>query len=370
MRLDIDGANHTYGSCRHGHRTLAWRRRTKTDCSHFLVCRVVPWPLTTREQAGLVAVTGSGGGATVNRRSLRRSAWLAVALAVTVAAEDVKPTGRVSLSVGPRDALEGGAAVWTVTAAAGPNSLPADGRVLEVGVVSADDRADASYDYERVDHVVRSRRSDFARARGAASRRGVFAGRYNPVDLALGRRWIARKSAAVRILEDGMVEESETFMLMMSITEGVGWASDAKEGVRVRIRDTDTWGLALAASPQTIVEGETSEVELTARIVRGDGVAPPPRTCVVPFPVRLRLVIGGNASRRDDYTLNGLPDVWRVPACAPEVSWMVRLATQGGDEPDADETVRFTPLAEGFQEYGRIATAFLTQSVVTIRQRH
>lgn len=87
------------------------------------------------------------------------------------------------------------------------------------------------------------------------------------------------------------------------------------------------------------------------------------------FPFRARLVIGGNASRGDDYTLSRLPDSWRVAACIPEVSWMVRLAAQGGDEDDAGETERFPPVVNGFLGGGRMAPAFLTPALVTIRER-
>ena len=157
-------------------------------------------------------------------------------------------------------------------------------------------------------------------------------------------------------------------MLTMSITEGVGWASDTSESVEVLIRDTDEWSLALVASPQAVDEGETSEVALTARILRGDGTAPRPRTCVVPFPLRVRLVVGGDASRGGDYALSGLPDSWRVPACAPEFSWTVRLAAHGADEDDSNETVRFTPVLDGLLGGDR-GPVFVTPALVTIRER-
>ena len=296
--------------------------------------------------------------------------WLVVAVAAAVAVEAVaaEPVGLVSLSVDSPSVVEGATATWTVTATTSAKRVSVDGRFLEVRVVSTSDWAEASYDYERVDEVVSFGRSDFARARKSAGRRGVFAGRRNPVDLAIGRRWVATKSGRFRILDDGMVEQPETFMLTMSITEGVGWASDTSESVEVLIRDTDEWSLALVASPQAVDEGETSEVALTARILRGDGTAPRPRTCVVPFPLRVRLVLGGDASRGGDYTLSGLPDSWRVPACAPEFSWTVRLAAQGADEDDSNETVRFTPVLDGLLGGDR-GPVFVTPALVTIRER-
>ena len=188
--------------------------------------------------------------------------WLAVAMAAATAAEDVavERAGRVSLSVDSPSVVEGGTAAWTVTASAEAKGISEDGQVLEVRVVSAGDWAQPSYDYGRVDQVVSFRRSDFARARRSAGRRGVFAGRHNPVDLATGRGWIATKSGTFRILGDGEVEQPETFLLTMSIAEGVGWASDAEEGIEVRIRDADAWGLALTASPRAVDEGETGEL--------------------------------------------------------------------------------------------------------------
>ena len=307
----------------------------------------------------------------LNRGSPRRSAWLAVAMAVAAAAEDVavERAGRVSLSVDSPSVVEGGTAAWTVTASAEARGVSEDGKVLEVRVVSAGGWAEPSYDYERVDQVVGFRRSDFARAGRSAGRRGVFAGRHNPVDLATGRGWIATKSGTFGIIRDGEVEQSETFLLTMSIAEGVGWVSDAEEGVEVRIRDADAWGLALTASPRAVDEGETGELALTARVLRGDGTVPPPRTCVVPFPFRVRLAVGGTALPGDDYAVSGLPDGWRVAACNPEVSWTVRLAAQGGDEDDADETVRFTPVVDGLPEGGRMAPAFVVPARVTIRER-
>ena len=219
-------------------------------------------------------------------------------------------------------------------------------------MVSAGDWAEASYDYRPVDQVVSFKRADFARDRAPAKRRSVFAGRLHPVGTASGRRWIARKSGTVTILDDVMVEERETFMLTLSITDSVGWVSNQEEGVEVAIRDTDAWGLELVAVPDEIAEGETGEVGLTARILGADRRPPPARTCVVPFPIWVRLATGGSASPGADYTLTDVPEDWRIPACAPESTWTVRLTAHRGDEDDADESARFTPMVDGFQHYG------------------
>ena len=84
-------------------------------------------------------------------------------------------------------------------------------------VVSAGDWAEASYDYRHLDQLVSFEHSDFARDRVPAKRRSVFAGRYRSVGTAFGRGWIARKSGIVTILDDIMVEETETFMVTLSI---------------------------------------------------------------------------------------------------------------------------------------------------------
>lgn len=154
-------------------------------------------------------------------------------------------------------------------------------------------------------------------------------------------------------------------MLALSITDGVDWVSTTQEGVEVAIRNTDTWGIELVASPNEIAEGESSEVELTARILRGDGHPPGPRTCVIPFPVRVRLATGGSAARGPDYTLAGVPNDWRIPACAPEVTWTVRLTAHEGD---ADESAHFTPLVDELQGYGP-SPAFATPAKMTTRRR-
>lgn len=299
------------------------------------------------------------------------SVWLAAAFAGPIGADDGggDATGWVRLSVDSPSVLEGGAAAWTVTATADRRDLAESGQILEVRVVSADDWAEASSDYRPIDQRVSLQRSDFARDRAPAKRRGVFAGRHRPVGVTLRRRWIARKSGTVTILDDVMVEETETFVLAPSITGGVGWAFDTEVPVEVAIDDTDTWDLELVASPKEIAEGTASEVVLTARILQGDGNAPGPRTCVVPFPVRVRLATSGSASRGADYTLTGLPDDWRIVACDPEVSWTVRQSVHGGDEDDADETVIVTPLVERHMEYDRTVPAFVTPALVTIRER-
>jgi len=243
-------------------------------------------------------LTGVGAKRMVSR-SAQRLGWLAVAMAAVVAAEDgvVDPAGRVSLSVGSPSVLEGGTVAWTVAATTKRRGPARRGRVFAVRVVSAGDWAEASYDYRPIDQVVRFEHSDFARDRVLAKRRSVFAGRYGPLGTPSGRSWIARKSGTVTILDDIMVEETETFMVTLSIMDGVAGFRRRNEGVEVSIRDTDAWGLELVAGPDEIADGETSEVELTARILRANGEPLAARTCVVPFPIRVRLATGGSALR-------------------------------------------------------------------------
>ena len=277
---------------------------------------------------------------------------MAVAMAVVaLAAADgsVDPKGRVALSVGQARVGEGATAAWTVTATTERGARPESGLAMPVRVVSVDGSAAAPLDYEALDRTVTFRRSDFGREqRTVRGRRSgpAIGGRLRRVGSGVHRRWIARKSGTVTIIDDLYVEDDETFTLTASIASGaMGWVVEP-ERVEVAIPDTDAWGLEMVADLAEIAEGETRELALTVRVVLGDGSVPPARTCVVLIPVRLRLATGGGASPGADYTLHGLPAEKRLPACAPTVSWTVRLAAHVDSEDDPGETVTFTPIVD------------------------
>lgn len=307
----------------------------------------------------------------MKRKKIPGSACLAVAVAVVaVGAADgpVDLKGRVALSVGQARVGEGAMAAWTVTATTERGARPESGLAMPVRVVSVDGSAAVPLDYEALDRTVTFRRSDFGREkRTVRGRRSgpAIGGRLRRVGPGVHSRWVARKSGTVTIIDGLDVEEDETFTLTASITSGaMGWVADP-ERVEVAIPDTDAWGLEMVADLAEIAEGETRELALTVRVVLGDGSVPPARTCVMTIPVRLRLATGGGASPGADYTLHGLRDETRIPPCAPEVSWTVRLAAHVDSEDDSGETVTFTPIVDSdvWTE-----PALLAPAAVTIRE--
>ena len=262
--------------------------------------------------------------------------------------------GRVLLSVDPAGVAEGGTATWTVTATTDENARPESGLEMRVRVVSEDGTATAPGDYAAVDTTEIFRPSDFAQEN---------------VD-GVGDRYVARKRGTVTVAQDIEVEGEERFALAMSIAGGgTGWVPGT-DPVEVAIGDDDGWGVAVAADPARIAEGETREVVLTARIVRGDGSAPPPDTCVAPFPVTVGLAVDAAvpdaATLGTDYTLDGETDGQEIAGCATDaVSWTVRLAALVDRMDDDGETVAFAPQIVGTPA---IAPAALTAAAVTVRE--
>ena len=311
----------------------------------------------------------------MKRKKIPGSACLAVAVAVVaVAAADgpVDLKGRVALSVGQARVGEGSMVAASTslsgTATTERGARPESGLAMPVRVVSVDGSAAVPLDYEALDRTVTFRRSDFGREkRTVRGRRSgpAIGGRLRRVGPGVHSRWVARKLGTVTIIDGLDVEEDETFTLTASITSGaMGWVADP-ERVEVAIPDTDACGLEMVADLAEIAEGETRELALTVRVVLGDGSVPPARTCVMTIPVRLRLATGGGASPGADYTLHGLRDETRIPPCAPEVSWTVRLAAHVDSEDDSGETVTFTPIVDSdvWTE-----PALLAPAAVTIRE--
>ena len=261
----------------------------------------------------------------------------------------VDKKGDVVLSVASASVAESGEVAWTVTATADAGETPASDLAMEVRVTSADGTALAPDDYTALDATVTFVRGDFAQ---------------ETVDGEL--RWVARKTGTVAIVDDVTVEGEERFALAMAVGGGGdGWVTGTDE-IEIAIEDDDEWTITVSAEPPSMVEGETREVELTARITRGDGSAPPTDGCIAPFAVRVGLGVGGTATGEGtDYTLEGETDVREIEACEHEASWTVRLDTAVDRVDDPDETVTFAPELEGMLG---MAPAELNAATVTLRQ--
>ena len=154
----------------------------------------------------------------------------------------------------------------------------------------------------------------------------------------------------------------------MEVTSGgTGWVTGTDDAV-IRIDDDDRWGVTVEASPAAIVEGETREVRLTARIMHVDtgGVAsvPPADTCVARFHVEVGLEVGGTATGAGtDYTLEGSTPEREIAPCAAAAEWRVTLSALVDTVDDDAETVTFTPVPGGAEPF---VPAALEAATVTI----
>ena len=267
----------------------------------------------------------------------------------------VELKGRVALTADPASAAEGGSVAWTVTATTDEDARPEDGLAMQVRVVSVDGTAhdDSRGDYAAVDETVTFAPGDF-----------------DPQTVDGQPRHVAVKTGTVAIVDDVEVEDEERFSLSMSIAGGgTGWARGA-DRVAVAIPDTDEWRLVVAADPASVVEGETHEVVLTARVVPGDpgdGSVPPTTEadCVVRFPVSVRLETGGTATAGTDYRLDGALDARTIAPCGAQTSWPVSLAALVDAAHDPGETVTFAPRLAATPA---VAPASLTAAEVTVRE--
>ena len=293
---------------------------------------------------------------TGDQRHYRVSARNAIGLgsASEVAMGVVELKGRVVLSAAAASVAEGGSVAWTVTATTDEDAQPESGLAMQVTVTSEDGTAAAPGDYaalEAAAGTVTFRRSDF--------------GRRNVADV--GYRWVAvkRGPVAVAIADDVEVEAEENFALTMSIgSGGTGWVRGT-DRVEVAIPDTDQWGIAVVAEPAEIVEGETREVALTARIVLGDGTVPAEDACVARFPVSVRLETGGTATAGTDYTLDGALDGRTIAACAAQTGWRVTLTAAVDRVDDPGETLEFAPQ---LVEVPETAPALQAPAAVTVHE--
>ena len=269
----------------------------------------------------------------------------------------VELKGRVALTADPASAAEGGSVAWTVTATTDEDAPPEDGLAMQVRVVSVDatarddSREDSRGDYAAVDETVTFAPGDF-----------------DPQTVDGQPRHVAVKTGTVAIVDDVEVEDEERFSLSMSIAGGgTGWARGA-DRVEVAIPDSDAWRLVVVADPASVVEGETHEVVLTARVVPGDpgdGSVPPTteEDCVARFPVSVRLETGGTATAGTDYRLDGALDARTIAPCGAQTSWRVSLAAAVDAAHDPGETVTFAPRLAAAPP---VAPASLTAAEVTV----
>ena len=262
----------------------------------------------------------------------------------------VDKKGDLALSIDRASVAEGGTATWTVTAVTEEDAPPDAALQMQVTVTSADGTAAAPGDYAALDETLTFERSDF-------QRRNVPG---------VGSRWVAEKTGTVAIVNDVTVEPEKAFTLAMAVgTGGTGWVTGA-DGVEIALEDDDAWTVTVSADPASLVEGETREVALTARILRGDGSAPPSDGCVIATAVEVALAVAGTAAGEGiDYTLGGDTGTRTIAACAHEATWTVQLDTAVDRVDDAGETVTFTPV---LQSAHAIAPVALNAATVTLRQ--
>ena len=279
----------------------------------------------------------------VAARNAPGAAGLGPASAVATGVVDLK--GRLALTVDAAGVSEGGTATWTVTATTDEDEAPESGLQMQVRVVSEDGTATAPGDYAAVDETVTFRRSDFARETVPG----------------VGQRWVARKTGPVTVEDDPEVEAEEDFALAMSIAGGgTGWVRDARR-VDLTVPNEDAWSVAVTADPAEIVEGETREVALTARIL--PEVAED--ECVLPFPVTVSLAVTGTAVEGTDYARDGATGGREIAACTPRTSWRVSLTADVDTVDDDGETIVFAPEVAGTPEP---APESLAAATVTVRE--
>ncbi len=238
--------------------------------------------------------------------------------------------GDVELSVDAASVAEGGTVTWTVTATTDEGEAPGSGLPMEVTVTSADGTATAPDDYAAVDETVTITAADFTQT---------------TVDGETA--YVATKTGTIAIVNDVRVEGEEGFTVAMEVgTGGIGWVTGTDEA-EIAIEDSDGWAIRMEADPDTIVEGETREIRVTARIMHveagGTPSVPPTDTCVVPFDVELFLNIGGTATGEGtDYTLEGATFGGVIAACTAAAEGSFTLTALVDTVDDDAETITVT----------------------------
>ena len=241
--------------------------------------------------------------------------------------------GTVSIEVAqPSVAENGGAIGYTITALTGGDLQPGPGFSMEVPVGTVDGSAHDEIDFTTASTMVTFARGDFSRTEVVAG-----SGDY---------RWVARKRGEVTIVDDETVEQEERFTIALDAPPASSGFILGTASAEVAITNEDRWGFLVGVSPESIREGDESEVTLTLRVVDKNGRVTEDGHCVAELPVTAALVLGGSASDTDDYSYtvtNGNLSSVRLAGCQPSRTVTLRMHALTDDESEDAEEVTFTP---------------------------
>ena len=241
--------------------------------------------------------------------------------------------GTVSIEVAqPSVAENGGTIGYTITALTGGDLQPGPGFSMEVPVATADGSAHAEVDFVAVSNTVTFGRADFSRTEIVAG-----SGDY---------RWVVSKRGEVTIVDDETVEQEERFTIALDAPSASSGFIAGTASAEVAITNEDRWGFQVNVSPESIREGDETEVTLTLRVVDKNGRVTEDGHCVAEFPVTAALVLGGSASDADDYSYtvtNGDLSSVRLAGCQPSRRVTLRMHALTDDESEGTEEVTFTP---------------------------
>lgn len=241
--------------------------------------------------------------------------------------------GIVSIEVGQVSVAESsGSVAYTVTAVTGGDLQPEPGFSLEVPVATADGSARNEIDFIAVSTTVTFARGDFSRTEVVAG-----SGDY---------RWTATKRDEVAIVDDETVEAEEAFTISLDAPPASSGFILGTASAEVAITNEDRWGFAVEVSPESMREGDESEVTLTLRVVDKNGRLTGDGHCVAEFPVTAALALGGTASGTKDYSYtvtNGNLSSVRLAGCQPSNGVTLQMHALTDDEAEGTEEVTITP---------------------------
>ena len=242
--------------------------------------------------------------------------------------------GTVSIEVAQANVAENGGTIgYTITALTGGDLQPAPGFSMEVPVATADGSAHAEIDFVAVSTTVPFARSDFSRTEIVAG-----SGDY---------RWMATKRGEVAIVDDETVEGEERFTIALDAPPASSGFVPGTASAEVAITNEDRWGFAVNVSPESIPEGDETEVTLMLRVVDKNGRVTEDGHCVAEFPVSAAIALGGSASDARDYTYtvtNGNLSSVRLAGCQPSNVVTLQMQALTDDESEDTEEVTFTPV--------------------------
>ena len=219
-----------------------------------------------------------------------------------------------------------GSVSYTVGMVLAEDQQPSANARLSVNVSSSNDVAYAPHDFVAVDDDFTFAGSDFTRVEMPQD-----SGTY---------RYVATATGQVALIDDPLVESDESFTLTLSTTT-VTEATITASTRQVVIENDDNYGLAVSVNPESIVEGQTADVTVTA------SVTPEADSCVVGFPISFDLQISGSATATDDYTHDfgdggsTLSSI-RIPPCVDSVEWTMSFAAVLDMSSDPGETIVLT----------------------------